>query len=268
MLRRSAIVVATDSGFLLELFRDSHAKGLVSFLDVGGGGAAFSCTAGGWGGGGNLTGDILPDRPWSALLVESRESRGGNFGSVVEFLALSPSSDTSSMSDVTDIRCAVRRGDLADNASSLACSFAVSSLTCRGTSGTSGGGDSSLLSWAEEVDESRLLRRDRDRDRSDCESGRGVISEASSKSSTPLSELCELVGLSLLSAMIEAAGANRLGYGEGKSGSLKGRCSRRGMPKRKEQVGRQQADATGADVVLRMCQSSVHRARAVVDAGR
>lgn len=89
VFRLSAVVVAAggDSGFLLELFLDSHAKGPVSFLDVDGAGAgfSFSCTAGGAGGGGNFTGDILPERPCSPLaaeFVESRESRGGSFGSV------------------------------------------------------------------------------------------------------------------------------------------------------------------------------------------
>jgi hypothetical protein len=84
VFRLSAVVVAAggDSGFLLELFLESHAKGPVSFLDVGGGGAGFSCTAGGGGGGGNFTGAIVPERPWSPLmeLVESAEARGGSFG--------------------------------------------------------------------------------------------------------------------------------------------------------------------------------------------
>ena len=68
---------------MLELFRESHANGLVSFLDTGAGGAGFSWTAGGGGGGGNLTGDIWPDRPCSPLAeaVESLESRGGSLGS-------------------------------------------------------------------------------------------------------------------------------------------------------------------------------------------
>lgn len=74
------------------------------------------------------------------------------------------------MSDVTDMRCAVRRGDLP-----------VSSFVPCDTSGTSGGGDAVLLSFAVEVEDSRLLRSDRDRDRSDWDSGRGVISDASSK---------------------------------------------------------------------------------------
>lgn len=66
MFRRSDTVVDdVESGFLLELFLDSHAKGPVSFLDAGAGFscAGFSCAAGGGGGGGNLTGDILPERP-------------------------------------------------------------------------------------------------------------------------------------------------------------------------------------------------------------
>lgn len=73
MFRRSDIVeVGGDSGFLLELFRDSQAKGPVSFLGAAAGfsGACFSCAAGAAGGGGNLTGDILPERPW----IEAVES--------------------------------------------------------------------------------------------------------------------------------------------------------------------------------------------------
>jgi hypothetical protein len=66
VFRRSAVVVAAggDSGFLLELFLDSQAKGPVSFLVV--------------------VGDILPERPCSPLaeFVESRESRGGSLGSM------------------------------------------------------------------------------------------------------------------------------------------------------------------------------------------
>lgn len=67
-----------DSGFLLELLRDNHENGLVSFREGAGAGATFSC-AGGGGGGGNLTGDIRPERPCIAD-VESRESRGGSLG--------------------------------------------------------------------------------------------------------------------------------------------------------------------------------------------
>ena len=117
---------------------------------------------------------------------------------------------------------------------------AASSFIGRGTAGRSGGGELSRLSWEDDVDESHLLSSERGRDRSDCESGRGVISEASSKSSwsrgrelaypfasslgsawgdammaggwwavtgdsglltPPLSELCTLVGRSLLLAM-------------------------------------------------------------------
>jgi len=51
VFRRPAEVAGAGSGFLLELFRDSHAKGLVSFLDDVGGGAAFSGAAEGCGGG-------------------------------------------------------------------------------------------------------------------------------------------------------------------------------------------------------------------------
>lgn len=89
VLRRSVTGGGEDSGFLLELFRDNQAKGLVSFLAGAGAGAGFSCTAGGGGGGGNLTGDILPDRPCKAL-VESRESRGGSLGRRVGAFAAPP----------------------------------------------------------------------------------------------------------------------------------------------------------------------------------
>lgn len=85
MFRRPVVTGGGDvSGFLLELCRDNHAKGPVSFLvDGGGAGTDFSGAGGAGGGGGNLTGDILPDRPCSAL-VESRDSRGGSFGSILE----------------------------------------------------------------------------------------------------------------------------------------------------------------------------------------
>lgn len=95
------------------------------------------------------------------------------------------------MSDVTDILCEVSKGDLAGGPSSVDVSGAAasplvccaSSLVWIGTSGTSGAGDSIFGSCAAVSVDSRLLRRDRDRDceRSDCGSGRGVISEASSK---------------------------------------------------------------------------------------
>lgn len=293
MFRLSVTGGGDDSGFLLELFRDSHANGLVSFLAGGGAGTTFSCTGGG--GGGNLTGDILPERPWVAP-AEFLEFRGGSFGSGPVVFAPSaecqrqrsifynyvqqdascekdykdggerseetqvsatftrpavlfqmqqvhlPSSNaTSSMSEVTDILWAVSRGDFADGASSP--SFSVS---CLGISGTSGGGESGLESWAVEEEDSRLLMSDRDRDcgRSECELGRGVISGASSKLScshiilsarrqvgtclkrrlTPsLSELCELVGRPCfwsISAGVEGAGCGRL-----LNGDLKGSCS-------------------------------------------
>ena len=93
-----------------------------------------------------------------------------------------PSSDTSSMSDVTDIRCAVRSGDFV-GAASPAAGSALSS-TFLGMLGTSGTGESALLSCAADDEEPGLLMSDReDRERSEWESGRGVISEASSKSS-------------------------------------------------------------------------------------
>lgn len=86
VFRRSEVCTGGVSGFLLELFRDSHANGLVSFLEGAGAGAAFSWAAGGGGGGGNLTGDILPERPCRPF-VESRDSRGGSFGCPLGFFA-------------------------------------------------------------------------------------------------------------------------------------------------------------------------------------
>jgi hypothetical protein len=98
-----------------------------------------------------------------------------------ERVHLPPSRDTSSMSDVTDILCAVRSGDFSGAASSLGVSAAPS--TFFGMLGTSGTGESALLDCAAEDEESGRLSSDReDRERSECESGRGVISEASSKS--------------------------------------------------------------------------------------
>jgi hypothetical protein len=100
-----------------------------------------------------------------------------------------PSSETSSMSDVTDILCAVSSGDFEGAESSLDKSdFGSTSL---GRAGTSGTGESALPSWAVEADEEGRLRREREeRGRSGCASGRGVISDASSKLScrnTPIS---------------------------------------------------------------------------------
>jgi hypothetical protein len=91
-----------------------------------------------------------------------------------------PSNETSSMSDVTDILCAVSSGDFAGAASSPGVSAVVSASL--GRAGTSGTGESALPSCGVEAEESGLLRRERDeRGRSACESGRGVISDASSK---------------------------------------------------------------------------------------
>jgi hypothetical protein len=91
-----------------------------------------------------------------------------------------PSNDTSSMSDVTEILCAVSSGDFEGAASSLEESDFVS--TSFGMAGTSGTGESALPSWAVEADDVGRLRRERDdRGRSGCASGRGVISDASSK---------------------------------------------------------------------------------------
>ena len=76
----SAVGSGGDPGcFLLELFRESHEKGLVSFrVGAAGGGGSEVCfsEAGGGGGGGNWTGDILPDRPCRPLA----ESRDGSLG--------------------------------------------------------------------------------------------------------------------------------------------------------------------------------------------
>ena len=95
-------------------------------------------------------------------------------------VVIPPSSDTSSMSEVTDIRCAVRRGDFEGAASPLGVSAAA--CTSLGRLGTSGTGESALPSWTVDDEEPGLLMSDRDdRERSECESGRGVTSEASSK---------------------------------------------------------------------------------------
>jgi hypothetical protein len=75
-----------DSAFLFEVLRDSHENGLVSLRETEGVEAAFSWAGGAGGGGGNLTGDILPDRPW-VVLAELRESRGGSLGAWVEAFA-------------------------------------------------------------------------------------------------------------------------------------------------------------------------------------
>jgi hypothetical protein len=67
-----------DSGTLPELFRDSHENGFRNFPGTGAGDTelCFS-SAGGAGGGGNLTGDILPDSPWRPV---AEFPRGGSFG--------------------------------------------------------------------------------------------------------------------------------------------------------------------------------------------
>jgi hypothetical protein len=84
------------------------------------------------------------------------------------------------MSEVTDILCAVRSGDLVGVGSPL--DVSALSVAFLGTPGTSGTGESALLSCAAEDEESGRPRSDRDdRERSECESGRGVISDASSK---------------------------------------------------------------------------------------
>lgn len=60
--------------------------------------------------------------------------------------------------------------------------WSASSLLCSGTCGIAGGGDAALVSWTVDDEDSRCKRdRDRDCERSECVSGRGVISDASSK---------------------------------------------------------------------------------------
>jgi hypothetical protein len=86
VFRRSDVVVGSVSTFLLVLFRESHENGLVSLRATGGAGRDFSWIAGGGGGGRNLTGDIFPDKPCMEA-VESRESLGGSFGSMLEAFA-------------------------------------------------------------------------------------------------------------------------------------------------------------------------------------
>lgn len=93
VFRRSERGGEAASGFLLELFRDNHENGPVSFLVGAGEGSGFSGAGGVGGGGANLTGDIRPERPCG---VESRLSRGGNLGSRLG--AFAPSA-TSQLSD-------------------------------------------------------------------------------------------------------------------------------------------------------------------------
>jgi hypothetical protein len=138
------------------------------------------------------------------------------------------------MSEVTDILCAVSSGDLVGARSPL--DVSALSLAFLGTPSTSGTGESARLSCAVEAEESGLLRSDRDdRERSECESGRGVASDASSKLScrmacdqqglamflmvpsrrtcgiltASLSELCELVGLLLVASVVPASAMAR-----------------------------------------------------------
>lgn len=80
--RRSDAGIGGDAAFFSLVLRESHEKGLVSFL-VGAAGAGrdecFSFAAGGaGGGGGNLTGDIVPDRP---VRPELDGCLGGSAGS-------------------------------------------------------------------------------------------------------------------------------------------------------------------------------------------
>ena len=170
------------------------------------------------------------------------------------------------------MRCAVSKGDLAGGTSSTEVSVASTlptsaplgcsaSLLVSATAATaSGTGESALGSGTVVSVDARLLMSDRDRDceRSVCDSGRGVISEASSKLScngarssagalgrllaccaesrgplTPsLSELCELVGLSgflsssmlpgLLVVLIEAR--YQVQQGRGDEARASGQC--------------------------------------------
>jgi hypothetical protein len=128
------------------------------------------------------------------------------------------SSDTSSMSDVTDILCAVSKGDLAGATSSVDVSAASTaplgsaapSMAWIGTSGTSGVWESGLGLCAVVSVDSRLLMSDRDRDceRSECDSGRGVISDASSKLSCMGAHLLDCVLGVYLFTFDEAAGTH------------------------------------------------------------
>lgn len=81
------------------------------------------------------------------------------------------------MSDVTDMRCDVSSGDFAAGVSSASLPLPL----VVGIAGTSGIGESARESSVLDVELSRLLRSDLERERSDCDSGRGVLSEASSK---------------------------------------------------------------------------------------
>jgi hypothetical protein len=129
-------------------------------------------------------------------------------------VCLPPSNDTSSMSDVTDTRCEVSKGDFAagasvvdvsvtsvslsdsdsDSDSSSSSSSVSSSSPSWGSSGTAGAGDPALASCTVDEEDDSRCRSDRDRDceRSSFESGRGVISEASSKSYTAANLLANL----------------------------------------------------------------------------
>lgn len=75
--------------------------------------------SGGGGGGGKFTGAMVPDSPRKPV---AECSRGGNFGGkaggdeAISVLTGSSPRLTSSMSDVTDILCAVRSGDFAGGA--------------------------------------------------------------------------------------------------------------------------------------------------------
>jgi len=94
---------------------------------------------------------------------------------------LPSSRETSSISEVTDIRCAVRSGDFSGAAPSTVGMPIFCSVSCSAPSDMAGEEDSGFDSLAaEEVDVGRFVK-DRERDRSDMDVGRGVMSGASSK---------------------------------------------------------------------------------------
>jgi hypothetical protein len=94
------------------------------------------------------------------------------------------------MSEVTDILCAVRRGDFAGAASPLGVSVVPSVFL--GMLGTSGTGESARLSCAVDDEELGRLMSDRDdRERSVCDSGRGVTSVVCASSKLSCGWACD-----------------------------------------------------------------------------
>jgi hypothetical protein len=77
-LRGEDFIGGDSACFLLDAFRESHVNGLVSFRvgAAGGGRESRFSSIGGVGGGGNLTGDMLPEKP----CIKLPEFRGGNVG--------------------------------------------------------------------------------------------------------------------------------------------------------------------------------------------